>query len=342
MVDEREERYDGEEGEYHFSDDQINYDEIETPKLAEVPVASKDSVLDKLSKITPKRRAIIAGVVFIILIGIVYKMLSPSTPPTPNEFAQMNMPANQPSSVVYPTNTTTRPVSKPVQKPPATSVTQMQAPAINNVPPAVAPSINPMNGIPLEQPMMPPPVLPAATQQQPAVSVPAMNVTTITSSSQPKNVEERVATLEQQNAAIMNLLQTEYAQKMSDYEMQGNLVRGKMDEMTKRINRIEASLNQITQLLQQGLGKSPGAAEIIEGPSAPPLRPAGPKMTYNVQAIIPGRAWLKSESGDTVTVAEGDILKDYGRIAKIDPYDGVVEIDTGNKIITLSYGMSVE
>ena len=63
-----------------------------------------------------------------------------------------------------------------------------------------------------------------------------------------------------------------------------------------------------------------------------------PRIIYSVQAIIPGRAWLKSEAGDTVTVAEGDMLKGLGRITKIDPYDGVVEIDTGNKIISLSYG----
>jgi hypothetical protein len=65
-------------------------------------------------------------------------------------------------------------------------------------------------------------------------------------------------------------------------------------------------------------------------------------MNYSVQAIIPGRAWLKSDSGDTVTVAEGDMLRGYGRVTKIDPYDGIVNIDTGGKVVTLSYGMVAE
>jgi hypothetical protein len=43
-----------------------------------------------------------------------------------------------------------------------------------------------------------------------------------------------------------------------------------------------------------------------------------------------------------VTVAEGDILKNYGKIIKIDPYDGVVQIDAGGKIVTLSYGATTE
>ena len=49
---------------------------------------------------------------------------------------------------------------------------------------------------------------------------------------------------------------------------------------------------------------------------------------------------VESESGETVTVAEGDALKGYGRIAKIDPYDGVVMIDTGTRTISLSYGVN--
>jgi hypothetical protein len=32
------------------------------------------------------------------------------------------------------------------------------------------------------------------------------------------------------------------------------------------------------------------------------------------------------------------MVRGLGRVTKIDPYDGVVEINTGNKIISLSYG----
>jgi intracellular multiplication protein IcmG len=74
----------------------------------------------------------------------------------------------------------------------------------------------------------------------------------------------------------------------------------------------------------------------------PAARPEVPKIAFSVQAIIPGRAWLKSDSGDTVTVAEGDMLKSYGRVTKIDPYDGIVDIDTGTKIVSLSYGLNGE
>ena len=57
-----------------------------------------------------------------------------------------------------------------------------------------------------------------------------------------------------------------------------------------------------------------------------------------MQAIIPGRAWLRTENGETITVAEGDMLKSLGRVTKIDPYDGTILIDTGVKVLTLTYG----
>ena len=136
---------------------------------------------------------------------------------------------------------------------------------------------------------------------------------------------------------MMNLLQTEYAQKIADNETLENATRGKMEEMTKRVNRMETNLAQMTELLK-GMTKS---QSVMEGASmsASEARSVESKAIYTVQAIIPGRAWLKSESGDTVTVAEGDYLKNYGRVTKIDPYDGVVAIDTGKKVIMLSYGM---
>lgn len=356
MVDEREERYEGDEGEYHFTDDQMGYEEAETPKSVEAPIVTKESIGDKLSKITPRRRAIIAGVVFIILMSIVYKMLSPSQPSAPgSEFSQMSpgIQESPPKTIKEPVQTAQTTPAKPVTMPAAntapTTATAAPIPTPGStmtLPPQEpsVPAMQPQNVAQQTTSMNPPVITP---EQQPAMAPPVNTSPVVIMTPPPAiekntNTDERLASLEQQNKAVMNLLQTEYAQKMSDYENQNNLVRGKMDELNKRINRIEASLSQITQLLQQGLEKPPTSPHTMTQALAVPHVSSGPKMTYTVQAIIPGRAWLKSESGDTVTVAEGDILKNYGRIAKIDPYDGVVDIDTGNKVITLSYGMTAE
>lgn len=286
MVNEKdEERYEDEEEEYHFSDDQMNFDVDESPKTSSendnVP-PPKESILAKLSNINPRRRAIIGGVIFIVLMALVYKMLSPSKSPTAEVLSEIK----------------TAPPTTPVTAPPQPVVKQ--------------------------EPIVPPP--PKVMEQPPVATVVATPP-----SEEMKKIDERLTALEQQTSAMMNLLQTEYAQKISDTEMQENMMRGKMDEISKKINRIESNLQQVAQKAR-------------EEPAVPVTR-AGrnePKINYTVQAIIPGRAWLKSESGDTVTVAEGDILRNYGRITKIDPYDGIVEIDTGNRVVALSYGMNVE
>jgi hypothetical protein len=387
MVDERDEQYDGQEdGEYHFSDDQINYD-VESsvsPKMAGSAAAvtsSGDLKSQLLNKLAQHRRTLIGAGIFLVLIVVVYKIVMPSstapvtdfTEATPSEVAVATA-QSSPKKIEAPLNSVS--ASAGAQQgaqqsiAPAGMVTAAQPAAAGmptraGAPGANAPGVSPQAGqlpsnsnaqqalTPMQQAqamvasggdlsvetaglpqqgMAPPP----APQAQPVMDA------------QTKNVADRLVALEQQNAAMMNLLQTEYAQKMSDYETQSTAARGKMEEMTKRLNRMESALTQITQLLQGGARQqtSSGMMNVppqgMGGYPGESAKMAEPKMVYSVQAIIPGRAWLKSESGDTITVAEGDVLRSYGRVTKIDPYDGVVNIDTGNKVITLSYGMNAE
>lgn len=62
-------------------------------------------------------------------------------------------------------------------------------------------------------------------------------------------------------------------------------------------------------------------------PSEPDLFSSSPE--YVVHAVIPGRAWLKSSSGQIITVTEGDSLGDYGKIALIDAANNIVRTSSG-------------
>ena len=62
-------------------------------------------------------------------------------------------------------------------------------------------------------------------------------------------------------------------------------------------------------------------------PSEPDLFSNSPE--YVVHAVIPGRAWLKSSSGQIITVTEGDALGDYGKIALIDAANNIVRTSSG-------------
>jgi hypothetical protein len=349
MVNDREEGYEGhEEGEYHFSDDQSGYEvepegdtetETEAP-VAKAPAATGSASSALMMKVNQYRRAIIGVVVFVVLIFIVYKMLIPSTPATSTDFTDTTAAKAPPKTMA-------------AQVPAAAPQQQAAAPAPAPVatPAPVQPQLPAQNAIPVEQPnpMLAPQQPPAMPQQQtvqqpPApVQQPATQLGTTPTSAPPVAqpttmtppavvVSSPPTTNPTDQSTTTTIVESEYGQKMADYEAQNAALQGRVKELNRRMANMEATLNQISRLLiNKQMPTSMSSAYA-------PARPSEPRVAYTVQAIIPGRAWLKSDAGDTVTVAEGDVLKDYGRITKIDPYDGVVEIDTGSKTITLSYG----
>lgn len=72
---------------------------------------------------------------------------------------------------------------------------------------------------------------------------------------------------------------------------------------------------------------SPGTIKFTNKKTAQPINAAS--ASYTVHAIIPGRAWLKSSSGQIITVTEGDKIGDYGTVAAIDSANGIVRTSSG-------------
>jgi intracellular multiplication protein IcmG len=151
-------------------------------------------------------------------------------------------------------------------------------------------------------------------------------------------VDEKIAAVSANSERLVGQLQGQYTQQYNEFSNQTRAVQDQIQALTARVSVIESQLNQLIQALtKRNAGASLNAPTRLEQPQT---QATEAKIAYNVQAIIPGRAWLKSDSGETLTVAEGDSIKGVGRVTKIDPYDGVVEINTGNKSVSLSYGES--
>lgn len=53
------------------------------------------------------------------------------------------------------------------------------------------------------------------------------------------------------------------------------------------------------------------------------------EVTYYIQALVPGRAWLQGSNGATLTVRRGDKVPNYGTIEKIDSKLGIVVTSSG-------------
>lgn len=352
-----------EDSEYHFSDDDTSYDvdpevDTTTTSKASAPVAAKENIFGRMTR---SKRMLISFGVFIVLIFIVYKLVAPATTGTPSTdivagAAPAAMPQQMPTQVAAQQPVMTAPPQQQVVSPPPAQTMPMQTVAQQpqGLPPqsSVIVQAQPQQQMPAQQqPMMPQannvPVqsLPSQPQAMPEPTnmVPQQQPT---SNYQMQAAQSNAPTAPSDMSAASQKaiedLQAEYQQKLSDYNVQNKAILDQLQSLATKVSAIEVQMNQLTQnAVRQNpvMGPSSNAAPITTIPEqAPQDDAASPGMAYNVQAIIPGRAWLKSENGDTVTVAEGDVVKDLGRIAKIDPYDGIVEINTGSKMVTLSYG----
>ncbi|TAK74364.1 MAG: hypothetical protein EPO11_07010 [Gammaproteobacteria bacterium] len=327
MLNDREEQYENhEESEYHFSDEEVNYEvETESPK----PVVAAEPKESIGSRLTRSKRMLMSIGVFAVLVFVVYKMVTPATSPTsPAAGIDSAMVAQQAPQQKIPVSTAPAEAVKTSPPPPA----QTNVISVRSATPVVKPSAQVA-----ATPNTPPPV---AVTQPPAQATPQPQVT--------QAAQSNVNTLMTENQKLMGQLQTEYAQKLNDYAAQNKLLQDQVQELNTRMATVESEMNQLMQVLSRVGQTPPPAAPAASAPPAatPPAQADATsqpdvKLPYSVQAIIPGRAWLRADNGETVTVAEGDVIKDIGRITKIDPYDGVVEINTGNKVVSLSYGNGV-
>jgi intracellular multiplication protein IcmG len=82
------------------------------------------------------------------------------------------------------------------------------------------------------------------------------------------------------------------------------------------------------------------ASQVQDLRQAQQLRPATfmpfkPEVTYFLKAVVPGRAWLESTTGELITVKQGDAIPEYGTINKIDHNEGWVETSSG---LIIGYG----
>lgn len=150
-------------------------------------------------------------------------------------------------------------------------------------------------------------------------------------------------------------LQTETSQMQSLMEMQKNM-QNNLATVNEKLNQLNIQLNSLNannQMLQQQLGQLVAKLQsmqqsmeeaIAAAKSRPQIRSSVrhgehvsrlviPRIHYYVQAIIPGRAWLVSSQGQTLTLRVGSTLPGYGIVKSIDAEQGRVMMSTGKVFI---------
>lgn len=145
---------------------------------------------------------------------------------------------------------------------------------------------------------------------------------------------DKVAELENKLNAIGNNNQSTQEKMM----VLNNQVESLSNDIT-RLNQQMATLNQSLQRTQTMMqSQSQEIARLLAKVNQPKLvkRPTVRKpvvrVSYAIQAVIPGRAWLIGSNGSTITVRDGSVVPGYGRIKMIDSVQGKIYTSSGRMI----------
>jgi hypothetical protein len=117
-------------------------------------------------------------------------------------------------------------------------------------------------------------------------------------------------------------------------------ISGALANLNQQVAAIDARVGNLSDNLASLTTDISGVKKVIAEqdldivPSNTKPKATRPSLTYKapeyvVHAIIPGRAWLKSSAGQIITVAEGDLLGDYGSVARINADDNTVLTSSG-------------
>lgn len=168
---------------------------------------------------------------------------------------------------------------------------------------------------------------PGSHKQSPVVSpapmVAAPQAMTVAGPQQPPvasaAIENRIAALEQQV--------TGYQAGIDKINSQITDMQTTLSSLGSRLDEVNSSLQGMaTQMAQQ---QAALAAKEAAQRKAKMKQYTAPKTIYFVRAMVPGRAWLATGDGRTVTIGLGDNLPGYGIVQVIDPNQGTITTNTG-------------
>jgi len=151
------------------------------------------------------------------------------------------------------------------------------------------------------------------------------------------STENQVAT-----SSIANRLNT-LEQQVSNEQTNMDRLSSQMNDLQTAVSNLDSKISTLatsTQAVADVVAKqqaSEAAKAVAKKKKA--MHAAIPKPVYYVKALVPGRAWLATQDGGTITVSLGNNLPGYGTVEVIDPNQGTLITSTG-AIIGYSSGDS--
>lgn len=103
----------------------------------------------------------------------------------------------------------------------------------------------------------------------------------------------------------------------------------KIDKLSKQLEQV---IDQLDNMMEEAKEKQVAQKRAAEAKKQQIEAKKQPPVTYNLRAIVEGRAWLESTSGVEATVSVGQSLKDYGTVLGIYVNQGLVTTSSGRVI----------
>jgi intracellular multiplication protein IcmG len=182
---------------------------------------------------------------------------------------------------------------------------------------------------------LPPAVVKPVVVQQPIITTPSV---------QSVKVGEEQSVLSSDLNDKLGKLQTSSETLAKTLDQQKQLTQDHMQTLDQKVSDVQKSMTELervignlnTQLTQQAM-----AAKIEKQIQSQRKQVQNKRIRvqkqYFVEAVIPGRAWLRGADGSALTVTVGDHLEGYGQVLSVNSYDGTVATSSGTKIL---YGIN--
>lgn len=177
-----------------------------------------------------------------------------------------------------------------------------------------------------------------SAEQPPITTQPTAVVPSVDSAVQSAEVDKSLAGLQVSETATRSSVQeviTEMAKlrtEMDDLRSAVSGMRSSMQNLSEEMREQVALLSRQQQMIE-ALSKQQTQPKKPDTPKKVIKKVLPPQPLYYIEAMVPGRAWLKRTDGTTLTISVGDRLQSYdGVVARIDPITGQVLMSSGRMI----------
>lgn len=179
------------------------------------------------------------------------------------------------------------------------------------------------------------PVIATAPKIVPSAPKPVIQPAVVTPPA-PAAPEAEMQVIEQKMNAL-DLNQQNLRSDLSSLNAQLNSINTNISDMSAQITKI----SQAVENLSAATSQQAAAIAVLETRLEKPKPIARPRMRHHhvapapvfyIQAVVPGRAWIISNTGTTLTVREGSSVPGYGIVKLIDAQQGRVLTGSGRVI----------